>query len=289
VEINSLKAKVEGVEYRHRLNFQYNDPEPNFDRRKVRGRAAKLFSVKEERFCQALTTAGGGKLYNVVTDDEIVSKALIKRGGVKSAQAYIPLNKINPYVLNQRKIAAAKRIGGNNNVWWAKELIEYDNDVDRAMNYLYGGVLICRDLKIANEVAFHGEVMTSCITLDGDKISPGGDMSGGTRAQTASVLLDLFHFRETEVELNRKQRQLVEIEQQLRRVAGVAEQWNTLSQQFELRQHELDMIRNRLKQTLHHQLQEEVERLIEATKEVNDGVARAKTTLKDGANHAAIS
>ena len=275
--------KVEGVETRHGLNFQYKDPEPNFDRRKVRGIAAKLFTVKEERFCQALTTAGGGKLRMVVTEDEKVSKALIQRGGITKNQSYIPLNKISPYVLNKRKIDAAKRVGGSNNVWWAKELIDFDSSTNGAMDYLYGGVLICRDLDIANKVAFHAEVQTPCITLDGDKISPGGDMSGGARAQQANVLCDLFHTRESQMELNRKLQRLSEIEQQLRRVAGVAEQWNNLSQQFELRQHELEMIRNRLKQTLHHQLQEEVEKLVEATKEVNEGVARAKNIVKDGA------
>jgi hypothetical protein len=39
----------------------------------VRGVAAKLFSVRDEMFCQALDTAAGGKLFNVVIDTEEVS------------------------------------------------------------------------------------------------------------------------------------------------------------------------------------------------------------------------
>ena len=36
-----------------------------------------------------------------------------------------------------------------------------------------------RDLNVANKVAFHNSVNMTCVTLEGDKVSPGGDMSGG--------------------------------------------------------------------------------------------------------------
>jgi structural maintenance of chromosome 2 len=41
------------------LDFQYRDPEPNFDRSEVRGVAAKLFTVKDSKFIKALETVGG--------------------------------------------------------------------------------------------------------------------------------------------------------------------------------------------------------------------------------------
>lgn len=44
------------------LDFQYADPEPNFDRSKVLGVAAKLFTVKDHSFCVALDTVAGGKV-----------------------------------------------------------------------------------------------------------------------------------------------------------------------------------------------------------------------------------
>jgi hypothetical protein len=43
---------------------------------KVRGVAAKLFTVRDGMFCQALNTAAGGKLYNVVIDTEEVSNVI---------------------------------------------------------------------------------------------------------------------------------------------------------------------------------------------------------------------
>jgi chromosome segregation ATPase len=39
----------------------------------VRGVAAKLFTVRDGMFCQALNTAAGGKLFHVVINTEEVS------------------------------------------------------------------------------------------------------------------------------------------------------------------------------------------------------------------------
>lgn len=45
-----------------RLNFQYRDPEPNFNRNKVKGLLCKLFSVKHEKYARALEQAAGGRV-----------------------------------------------------------------------------------------------------------------------------------------------------------------------------------------------------------------------------------
>jgi len=283
MEINSAKSKVEGIEHRHpRLAFQYSDPYPNFDRRQVHGVAAKLFTVVDQNFCQALTTAAGGKLYNVVLETEEIGKSLLKNGRLQKSTTFIPLNKIKPYLLNQRVIAAAKRIGGKDNVWWAAELVRCDRHFEPAVNFLFGPSLICRDLDVANKIAFHPEVDSTCITLAGEKVSPGGDMSGGAVSRQAPVLEDIFNFRDIETDLTTKQEQMKMLSNNLRNLSAAAEQWTTLSQQLELKQAELDMTRNRLKQTLHHQLKEEVEKLQQANDEVTKGVDDAKALVKEG-------
>ena len=45
------------------LDFQYSDPERNFDRSKVKGVSAKLIKVKDPKYNVAIDTAGGGKVY----------------------------------------------------------------------------------------------------------------------------------------------------------------------------------------------------------------------------------
>jgi len=62
-ESQGLRRRIDEMSSRFQwLNLQYSDPEPNFDRSQVLGAAAKLVTVKDKRFFQALDTAGGGKV-----------------------------------------------------------------------------------------------------------------------------------------------------------------------------------------------------------------------------------
>ena len=55
------------------VDFNYQDPEPNFDRRKVHGVAASLIKVKDLRFSTALDQAGGGKVRRAVLKITLLS------------------------------------------------------------------------------------------------------------------------------------------------------------------------------------------------------------------------
>lgn len=46
----------------HRFEFQYRDPEPNFDRRRVRGMVCMLFDVRDNRDSMALSMCAGGSV-----------------------------------------------------------------------------------------------------------------------------------------------------------------------------------------------------------------------------------
>ena len=54
--MNNVKAKSP------HLDFNYTDPERNFDRRKVKGVVATLMKVKEQKYNVAIDTAAGGKV-----------------------------------------------------------------------------------------------------------------------------------------------------------------------------------------------------------------------------------
>jgi structural maintenance of chromosome 2 len=84
-----------------RLNFEYSDPSPGFNRAKVKGPAATLISLEEMHYnkATALEIAAGGKLYNIVVEDEQVGKDLIKNGQLRKRITIIPLNKITAYKL----------------------------------------------------------------------------------------------------------------------------------------------------------------------------------------------
>ena len=57
--MNNIKARSSNLE------FQYSDPERDFDRRKDKGVVAKLLKVKDQKYNIAIDTACGGKVYKV--------------------------------------------------------------------------------------------------------------------------------------------------------------------------------------------------------------------------------
>jgi structural maintenance of chromosome 2 len=52
-----------------------------------------------------LEITGGGKLFNVVIDDELVGKDLIKHGNMKKRVTFIPLSKIDPRIVDPKACA----------------------------------------------------------------------------------------------------------------------------------------------------------------------------------------
>ena len=56
----TILTQVERVFGRYpNLNFEFRDPVRGFDRRQVRGVAARLFSIPDPSFCMALETVAG--------------------------------------------------------------------------------------------------------------------------------------------------------------------------------------------------------------------------------------
>ena len=86
-----------------RLNFEYNDPHPGFDRRNVKGFAAQLIKIEEKNYdkVQALEIVAGGRLYNVVVQNEKIGSDLLKNGNLRKRVTLIPLNKIQPRTIDQ--------------------------------------------------------------------------------------------------------------------------------------------------------------------------------------------
>lgn len=112
-----------------RYELQYTDPEPNFDRHKVRGMVGKLFRVCDMQNSMALMMAAGGhvssinyklstipslnnklylQLYSFVTDDDVTSKKILQKGNLQRRVTLIPINKIKSYPLNPKVIEYAK-------------------------------------------------------------------------------------------------------------------------------------------------------------------------------------
>lgn len=89
-EADTIKRKVSNID------FSYQDPSPNFDRSKVKGLVAQLFTLDKQHSNAgtALEICAGGRLYNVVVDTAETGTQLLSNGKLRKRVTIIPLNKI---------------------------------------------------------------------------------------------------------------------------------------------------------------------------------------------------
>ncbi|VDP38564.1 unnamed protein product [Soboliphyme baturini] len=108
--ISGIEIENARINTKTRVRFTYADPEPNFDRSRVKGVVADLIQLKDPKFATAVETAAGGGLYNVVIDTAETGKLLLKKGQLEHRVTLIPLNKILSSVIPKRVIERGKSL-----------------------------------------------------------------------------------------------------------------------------------------------------------------------------------
>lgn len=211
-QIESWKRKL------YNLDFQYDHKNVNFEPQFIKGVAATLFDINEINMdkAQALQVCAGGKLFNIVVENDSVAADLLENGDLKKRVTIIPLNKISARTIKHDIIAKAKDISGYpDKVDLALDLIEFDDDVSKAMQFIFGSALICESADIAKRITFHPEVRTKSITLEGDVYDPEGTLSGGSRNNNSNILEQtqifnklLKEYKELQINLENCQREL---------------------------------------------------------------------------------
>ncbi|XP_076291104.1 structural maintenance of chromosomes 2 isoform X2 [Lasioglossum baleicum] len=280
-EIRALEEKVDYFESRHpQTRFEYQKPEPNFNPNSVKGVVCKLITVKDKRAAYALDIAAGGKLYNVIVDTETTSKKLLQRGQLQQRVTIIPLNKMNGRTMDNGMVHLAQKIGGAENVQPALSLIEYSEETRSAMTWIFGQIFICKDIDVAKKIAFHERIMRKCVTLEGDVVDPSGTLSGGAASKAGSVLLKLEELKAIQNELDIKQHNLQNVEADLASLTGIADQYMSLKQTFDLRNYEIGVLKQRLEQTVYYKIKEEIDQLEKSIEELTQKMATAETNEK---------
>uniref|UniRef100_A0A673HZI9 Structural maintenance of chromosomes protein 2-like n=1 Tax=Sinocyclocheilus rhinocerous TaxID=307959 RepID=A0A673HZI9_9TELE len=262
------------------LRFEYTDPEKNWDGSKVKGLVANLFSVTDVSNATALEVVAGGRLYNVVVDNEVTGKKLLEKGELKRRYTIIPLNKISARTLNNNVVRTAKNLVGPDNVHTALSLVGYESELRKAMEYVFGTTLVCDTLDNAKKVAFDKGVSTKTVTLGGDVFDPQGTLTGGARAQTASVLTKLAEVKDLQDSLRTKEAELTAVESELSSLKGTVEKYRQLKQQLDLKTEEARILETKLQQSSFHKQQEELENLRKTIEECEETLLKTKEVQK---------
>ncbi len=136
----------------------------------VHGAVGELGSV-EATYAEACETAAGGRLANVVVDDDGVGSTCIdylKRRNAGRA-TFLPITK-----MDDRGLPRKPSLPGV--VDFARNLVDYDSRYETVFSYVLGSTLIVEDMATARDLM--GDYRM--VTLDGDLVEKSGAMTGGS-------------------------------------------------------------------------------------------------------------
>ncbi|KAJ9117568.1 hypothetical protein QFC22_004418 [Naganishia vaughanmartiniae] len=275
---DALKSRLAG------LDFSYSDPYPNFDRSKVKGLVANLINLDKSMYhnSTALEICAGGRLYNVVVEDEKVGSALLDKGKLRKRVTIIPLNKINAFRMSAEKLATAEKLApGKVNL--ALSLIGFNDDVSAAMAYVFGDMLICTDKEAAQKVTFNKAVGVKSVTLEGDVYDPSGTLSGGAAPSGNGILLKVQELNGLEKEIDACVRELAHINKDLTKAKATIDAYRKVKRELDLKEHEVSLLGQQVQSSNAAQLLGEVARNKEEVAKLREIIEGSKLKQKEAA------
>lgn len=263
------------------LDFDYADPVRGFDRSQVKGLVASLVSVSQEHFtaATALEVCAGGRLYNVVVENEVVGSQLLDKGQLRKRVTMIPLNKINAFVASAKTLDAVKKVS-KDRAHLALTLVGYEDEVSAAMAYVFGNTLIAQDSEVANAVTFNKDIRMKSVTLDGDIYDPSGTLSGGSKPKTAGILIKVQELQKIELELRQRRANLDAIEKEWEAAKDQVQRYKQAKKDFDLKAHEVRLLEERVKESSATRVIGEVEQIKATIEERKAEVEQAKERQK---------
>lgn len=151
----------------------------------IRGVVADLFHTKKE-YEVAVETALGGRIQNIVTDSEETAKKIIgilKRNRLGRA-TFLPLDAIRVRVQEEYKRACSEE----GCLGLASELVDTDTEFEELAGSLLGNTLVFDDVDHAIRCAGKYHHNLRIVTLEGELLSPGGAIAGGSFKNTQNLM-----------------------------------------------------------------------------------------------------
>ncbi len=242
-QIRTIREQADGLKRKvANIDFSYSDPSPGFDRSRVKGLVAQLFTLDKEKSHAgtALEICAGGRLYNVVVDSSETGTQLLQNGKLRKRVTIIPLNKIAAFKASAVKIGAAQNLAPGK-VDLALSLVGYHEEVLAAMEYVFGSTLVCEDAETAKKVTFDPAVRMKSVTLEGDVYDPSGTLSGGSSPSSSGVLVTLGKLNGLTQELNALESELKELQTSMAKEKKRMDSAREAKHELDLKSHEIKL------------------------------------------------
>ncbi|XP_015518087.1 structural maintenance of chromosomes protein 3 [Neodiprion pinetum] len=134
------------------------------------GPVIENFDCDKSIYTAVEVTAGNRLFHHIVETDKFGTKILKEMNNqqLPGEVTFMPLNRLHVKVIDYPQTSDAIPMISK---------LNYDPKYDRALRYIFGKTLICRNLEAATSLARTSGL--DCVTLEGDQVSSKGSLTGG--------------------------------------------------------------------------------------------------------------
>ncbi|WP_252254376.1 chromosome segregation protein SMC [Clostridium sp. ZBS12] len=176
----------------------------------------EIFKVDKE-YEIAIEIALGSIISNIITENEENAKKLIK---------YLKEHRLGRATFLPLNIIKGKKLILDNNITKiegylgiASEIVSYESKYTNILNHVLGRTIIAKDMNSALQIAKSGNYRYKIVTLDGEVISPGGALTGGSiYAKHSSVLGRKREIEEIVLKIDTTKKSCVIVEKEILKV-----------------------------------------------------------------------
>lgn len=133
----------------------------------------------------------------------------------------------------------------------ALSLVGYDDEISKAMEYVFGSTFICADADTAKLVTFNPAVRMRCVTVEGDVYDPSGTLSGGSSPSSSGILIQMQKLNEITRQLEECKRELKDLLAVMESEGKKNEEARKLKQQLDLKEHEIKLSEEQINSNSH--------------------------------------
>lgn len=210
--------------------------------RNIIGTVADLIDL-DKKYAVALEAALASGMQNLIVKDDHAAKAAVRylKSEHLGRATFLPVETL---VVRTRK-ELENALGKEGVIGRASEIVECDSQVRPAIDFLLKNILLVENLDVATKIARENRQSFRIITLEGDVISPGGVISGGSRQKSSGdILMKKAQLKELEKSVANQQKEYENLQLRLIKLRGEGE---VLQQQKDelvgiLRQAEIERI-----------------------------------------------
>ncbi|KAJ8873925.1 hypothetical protein PR048_024762 [Dryococelus australis] len=166
----------------------------------------------EKSIYTAVEVTAGNRLFHHIVDSDKVGTQILKemnRQKLPGEVTFMPLNRLHVKEQNYPQ---------SNDAIPMVTKLNYEPKYDKALRYIFGKTLICRNLEVATNLAKTSGL--DCVTLEGDQVSSKGSLTGGY-FNTSRSRLEIQKTRsELSVQIRESEEELAKLKEKLRETEG---------------------------------------------------------------------